>query len=150
MREKSSTSGHSGLKIPVFISFFVLNLDFWCPLKFQAPHKLMEQESQTVFNSFSACFCAPCSDEGGNEISRTAYWLELYGQQCYSLMVNITIKESLEDRAFEGIFEYYSPPTPFGSHKTMSFNRGRLGRGEKKKTSVHQQFLIPHEEWGLK
>lgn len=67
------------------------------PAEAPGSRQLMEQESQAMFNSFPACFCASCSDEGGNEISKTGYWLELYGQQCYSLMVDITMKESLED-----------------------------------------------------
>lgn len=95
--------------------------------------QLREQESQVVSVSLSACFCASCSDKRGNEISRTGHWLGLYGQQCHSSMVDITIKKSLEHTAFEAICEYYSPPKPFESHKAMNFNSRRLGGGERKK-----------------
>lgn len=90
----------------------------------------MEQESECL-TPFQPVFVHPALMKVA---MKSLYWLELYGQQCYSLMVDITIKESLEDRAFEGIFEYCSPPMTFGSPKTMSFNSRRLG-GEKKRIS---------------
>lgn len=101
---------------------------------------LMEQESQIISISISAWFCASCSDDAGDEISRIGYWLELYGQQCHSLMVDITRRKSLEDTAFQAICEYYSPPMPFESHKAMNFNSGRLGGKRKKRHQFTSNF----------